>query len=758
VTPLEAQFLAEAREILEAAGAKLLDLEDSPTDAAMMNELFRLVHTLKGNSGLFEYPEMTRVLHVAEDLMDSVRNRRIPYNQGLADHLFEAFDFVGLLCGDLEADSRFESVRAGESTRLTHVLRELLAASAPGSAAARDLVPTEKPTAEFSPDDLSEGTVAEALARAPLGSTIVQVVYQPNPDCFFQGTDPFHTVRTVPGILWGRIRVHEPLGPLGELNAYRNHLTYEVLSAAPEADLADHFRYVAEEVSFHTVARAPGSSQTEGDVLAAQRRILLLEDNPGWKVGRWRSVAAVLAAVARAQGRVEAEGHVQGTLDQALASDSSAPLIALVDRLQSAPAPEDRPTEATPAEDPGDEGPKFQRRVEDQHPPRTLRVDQSKIDRLMDLIGEMVVAKNALPFLAQKAEDQFGVRELSREIKVQYGVIHRIASELQDAILQVRMLPMSFVFQRFPRLVREISRKLGKEVQLVLEGEETEADKNIIGALSDPLMHLVRNSLDHGFESPEGRRTAGKPLSGTLAIRASQEADRVVIEIQDDGKGINPSAVKAKALQRGLIDQAVHDRMDDREAVNLVFAAGLSTAETVSDLSGRGVGMDVVKSAVEKINGTVVLDSEVGKGTVIRLSLPLSMAMTQVMVVTADSQRFAIPMDQVVETVRVPQDQVRRIKQNRTTVLRGQVVPLQALHRSLGLAAEPRMNEDGEWAVLVIRLGVATVGMLVDTFEGTIDVIQKPLDGVLAALGAYSGSALLGDGSVLMVLNLKELL
>ena len=375
----------------------------------------------------------------------------------------------------------------------------------------------------------------------------------------------------------------------------------------------------------------------------------------------------------------------------------------------------------------------------------------------MNLIGEMVVSKNALPYLAQRAEEQYGVRELSREIKAQYAVINRIAEEMQDAIMQVRMMPVSFVFQRFPRLVRDLSRKLGKEVQLILEGEETEADKNIIESLADPLIHIVRNSLDHGLETPEVRRARGKAASGTLTIRAVQEGDRVMIEIVDDGKGIDPAIVKQKAYEKGVIDEMTLERISDRDAVNLVFAAGFSTAEVVSDLSGRGVGMDVVRTAVEKVNGTIVLDSEVNKGTRIRITLPLSMAVTNLMIVESDDQIFGVPMDNVVETVRVPCSAIRSIKQCKTAVLRGNIVPLKSLNELLGLGAEQLVNADDEIAVLVARVGGETIGLIVDQFHETVDVIQKPLTGVLGGLTAYSGSALMGDGSVLMVLNVKEI-
>jgi two-component system chemotaxis sensor kinase CheA len=319
------------------------------------------------------------------------------------------------------------------------------------------------------------------------------------------------------------------------------------------------------------------------------------------------------------------------------------------------------------------------------------------------------------------------------------------------------MMAVSIVFQRFPRLVRDTSRKLGKEAQLVLEGEQTEADKNIIESLADPLIHIVRNSLDHGLETPEVRRACGKPETGKLTIRAAQQADRVVIEIIDDGKGIDPSVIKRKAYEKGLIDEAMLERISDQEAINLIFAAGLSTAEVVSDLSGRGVGMDVVRSAVEKINGTVQIESELGKGTSIRISLPLSMAVTQVMVIESDGQLFGVPMDNVVETVRVPRSAIRAIKQSQTAVLRGRIVPLKALNTLLGIPSVPRLNSDDELAVLLVQTGSEVFGLMVDGFKETIGLIQKPLGGFLSGLSAYSGSALMGDGSVLMILNVREI-
>jgi two-component system chemotaxis sensor kinase CheA len=522
--------------------------------------------------------------------------------------------------------------------------------------------------------------------------------------------------------------------------------------------------------------------QAFSDVLAVQREILALPDDDAWLTGRIKAAVASLSGCLRASGRMTDEPGLQAAAAAALEAGSAAvlaqwltnafPTDKPVSPIAIAPsAQQTSAIPAAPARDTAEPGPeagagietgehdvRLNRRADDATSSKTLKVDQAKVDRLMNLIGEMVVAKNAIPYLANRAETVFGVRELSREIKAQYAVINRISEEMQDAIMQVRMMPVSFVFQRFPRLVRDTSRRLGKDVNLVLEGQDTAADKNIIESLGDPLVHIVRNSLDHGLEMPNVRLALGKPAQGTLKIIAKQESDRVVIEITDDGRGIDPEVIKQKAYQKGLIDETALERMTDQEAINLVFAAGFSTAEVVSDLSGRGVGMDVVRTAVERVNGTIALESIKGQGTSLRLSLPLSMAVTNVMTISSNGQMFGVPMDMVVETVRVPASQVRTIKQRLAAVLRGRIVPLLSLNALLGIPAPPLANDDDQLATLVVRVGEENVGLLVDEFHGTADIILKPLLGVLSSLRAYAGSALMGDGSVLMVLNIKEVL
>jgi len=813
MNPLLDQFLSESREFSQGIAAKLMQLEDAPSDQEVINELFRLVHTLKGNSGLFSFPDLTRVLHAGEDLLGLVRNGQIAYSRQLADRLLEAIDLVMAMCAEIEATEQIGGSWSQEAVRMADSLRALMPAveaeektpfRATASAAPIQLLPLA---------GIPEAVRLEALSRCHEGETVHWVCYAPTPDCFFQGDDPLYSVRQTPRLLWGRATSDRTLPSLAELDTYHCLLEFHLLSTASREELAEHFRYVPDQVrmvqvdpcwladpeavlkqgeaanaeaAVRTAQTAESAQGVEARmaaldaILTAQFEILQLEDRPVWFRGRLEAVAAVLRNVTRAGGDRGTANELDAVLAECLEtgqptllrlwleasrekliaghaaqlSDSSMPVAEPMQRQEEAKACLD-PRVANPS---ADDGIRFGRRSDDvPGPQRSLKVDQAKIDRLMNLIGELVVSKNALPYLAQRAESQFGVRELSREIKGEYSTINRIADEMQDAIMQVRMMAVSFVFQRFPRVVRDISRKLGKEVQLVLEGEQTEADKNIIESLADPLIHIVRNSLDHGLETPDVRRASGKPETGTLTIRASQQADRVVIEIVDDGKGIDPAVIKRKAYQKGLIDEAALERIDDREAVNLIFAAGLSTAEVISDLSGRGVGMDVVRSAVEKINGTVVVESRLGQGTTIRISLPLSMAVTQVMIIESDGQLFGVPMDNVVETVRVPRRSLHHIKQSMTAVLRGRTVPLKALNTLLGIPANPKLNSDDELAVLLVQAGPDVVGLLVDGFRETVGLIQKPFGGILSGLSAFSGSALMGDGSVLMILNIREL-
>ena len=776
--PVLQQFLLESRDFLQGIAESLLALERTPGDTARMDELFRVVHTLKGNCGLFDFPDMFRVIHAAEDLMSAVREGRLTFDRAMADVLLDAMDFVALQLDDIEADGQPGGGHGAASASLAARLRALVPSEADAAAAVAAGTPA---TAAAAPASPQAERMAAALADLPAGvrtqlaahPALLWVEYAPEAECFFKGEDPLYQAMQMQGVVWQRVVPVEPWPVLEDFDAYRCNLLFQALTTAPRAAVDEHFRYVPEQV-WIAPAALPAPAPADADVVADALAIVraqgeALQADTDWVPGRLRAILAALRGCFAAIGRVAPLAELEECGAAALDARSAAPVLDWIERhapaagvaAAAAPAAPAVPVAAADAGVPAAaaEGePKFGRRADDNAGNRVLKVEQTKVDRLMNLIGEMVVARNGLPYLAGRAENQYGMRELAREIKAQHAVINRIVEEMQDAIMQVRMTPVSFVFQRFPRLVRDIARRLGKEVELTLEGEATEADKNVIEALADPLVHIVRNSLDHGMEMPDERRAAGKPATGRLVIAARQEADRVLIEVSDDGRGIDPERIRQKAYAKGLVDEAALARMSDQEAVNLVFLPGFSTAETVSDLSGRGVGMDAVRSAVEALNGSVQLTSTPGQGTRLQLALPLSMAVSNVMIVESGGARYGVPMDLVVETVRVPARDVHRIKQHEAAVLRGRIVPLRSLNELLALERPQRRNDQDEMATLVLRVHGQYIGLVIDDFCGVMEVILKPLAGILGCLNAYAGSALLGDGSVLMVINPKELL
>lgn len=783
-TELLDQFILEARECLEGIGQRLLQVEKDPGNGELLNDLFRLVHTLKGNCGLFEFKPLERVVHAGEDLLDRVRNHTLAYNDQIADALLEAMDFTVQMVDEIEEHSAIDPASDGRSQELAARLRQhLQAAGGPTSAAvAADAdaprQPLQRPEWATRWPQTLESQHPQAVALR----------YRPEPECFFKGEDPWNLVKLTLGLVHLDVASVEPWPSADALDCYKCNLDFVLLCDTPKAYLEEHFRYVPEQVELMVLAEhLPQGAQTPADAVVSasvqdpmqavrealrKRALQLWSDQiallkrPGIGLRTLgavrRSLSALLSSLgddeslvamaalaamppqaSAAQVATWAQQHVPG----GAADSAEARVGSVAQGAIGGQPPADGPRRGGGGDEGGFHGNQ-----------KGLKVGQEKIDRLMDLIGEMVVAKNALPYLAQRAEEVFAQRELAREIKAQYAVINRIAEDMQHAIMQVRMMPVGTVFQRFGRLVRDISKKLGKDVSLEIEGEETEADKNVIEALADPLIHILRNSLDHGIELPEARRKAGKPAQGVIRVAARQESDRVIIEITDDGAGVDPQRVRDKAVERGLIPGDKAQALSDTDAVQLIFLPGFSTADQISDLSGRGVGMDVVRNAVERINGHVQLSSQFGKGTVIRLSLPLSMAVTHVMVIESAGRRFGVPMDLIVETVRVHGDDIHHFKQASTTVLRGRIVPLKPLNDLLALDADSLLNSDGEVAVLVVRLLGEPVGLLVDQFHGATDIILKPLEGVLSGLTGFAGTALMGDGSVLMVLNPKELL
>jgi two-component system chemotaxis sensor kinase CheA len=378
-------------------------------------------------------------------------------------------------------------------------------------------------------------------------------------------------------------------------------------------------------------------------------------------------------------------------------------------------------------------------------------VSAERIDALVRLTGELIIAKNSIGHALKLAEHDGSGSTL--KMKSQHAALDRLVTELQRAVIGMRVLPLRVVFQRFPRLVRELSAELRKPAVLVVEGEDTEADKAIVEVLAEPLVHLVRNALDHGVEQADVRTSFGKPAVATIRLRAARAGEHVVVEVADDGVGIDVGKIKQAALQRNLLTADAAAALRDEELLDLIFLPGFSTAQAVTELSGRGVGMDAVRSAVTRLGGHVEARTELGKGTTVRLTLPFSVLITQVMTVEAGGQWFGIPLDAIVETMRADAVSIFPVGAAHAIVLRERTVPLVRLADLLAKGSTPA---GGGGPIVVTQLGGETGAVQVDKIGERIDIILTPLQGLLAAVPGLAGSALMGDGSVLLVLDLAE--
>lgn len=728
------QFLIEARDLLEAATASLLRLEGNPADREAVNDLFRAFHTLKGATGLFDLEPFTRLVHAGEDVLAEVRDGDAAVTPALADDLFRAIDQSGRWVDRLEAAQRLPDDAAVVAQDLAAELRAALHADDRTAA---------------TPVAWMDGLVLAEL-RAN-GSTdagpFTAVTYRPDPECFFNGDDPLELCRRIPDLCLLRVEPVESWTAPAELDPYRCNLRFLALSRAPVEAVRAVFRTAPDQVELSSVTLPPPAPRPEpgtaadpalpsgedplaGAILHEQARILALPGPAEERQARRGAVVRVVGNILAAHGR---------SADRAALSDMAADdaaLSAFIDRL-TAPAASAEPVKGSASAS--------QAR-------RALRVDPDRMDRLMALVAELGVAKASLPGLARRSTDA----GLAQDIRTAADRIDGLVGELQHAVLRLRLLPLSRVMEPMSRLVRDTARRLGKPVELTLSGGETEADKDILDILGEPLLHLVRNALDHGIEPPERRAALGKPATGSIRVTAAQERDGVAVEVADDGAGIDPAQVLAKALEKGIVDPDRAGAMGEREILSLIFAPGFSTSATVSDLSGRGVGMDAVRSAVEQAGGRVEVESAVGRGTTVRVRLPLTVSITRVLVVEAAGELFGIPVGLVGGMIRLPKAEIRAVKHAESIAGRDGVVPLYRLRRLLGLGEDhrPRKAE----AVLLLDLGGLAAAVVVDGFRERAELVLRPMTGLLRGLRGYSGTGVLGDGRLLPVLNLRELL
>ena len=387
---------------------------------------------------------------------------------------------------------------------------------------------------------------------------------------------------------------------------------------------------------------------------------------------------------------------------------------------------------------------------------QTIRVEVKRLDHLMNLIGELVLGKNRLLKIYDDVEERYEGEKFLEELNQVVSSISLVTTDLQIAVMKTRMLPIAKVFNKFPRMVRDLSRELGKQIELEISGEETELDKSIVEEIGDPLVYIIRNSCDHGIEDVATRRAKGKPETGLIQLKAYNEGNNIVIEITDDGKGLDPDLLRSKAIEKGMITEREADGMSDKEAYALIFKPSLSTAKVVTNVSGRGVGMDVVKTNIEKLNGIIDVDSELGHGTVIRLKIPLTLAIIQALLVGAQEEYYTIPLASVLETVRIPLDEIYTIEGKNVLRLRDEVLSLVRLSDIFGVK---QVYEGGEHTyVVVIGLAESKLGVVVDTLVGQEEIVIKSLGDYLQGIEGIAGATIRGDGRVTLIVDVAALM
>ena len=720
-------FLVEAGEILELLSEQLVELESRPDDMNLLNAIFRGFHTVKGGAGFLQLNELVECCHIAENVFDILRKGERRVDSALMDVVLEALDAV---------NSMFGQVR--ERTELTPATPELLAALARlAEPAGADEVAAVEPEPEpAAPEPVTEAAsditdsefeqLLGALDEDPAESANAAASDEITDDEFEALLDQLHGKGQF-------VAAEAAAAPAAPAQA----------SAAPASDeiTDDEFESLLDQLhgkgqfvppavtpsaaaKDEPVAAAPGGDEITDDEFEA-----LLDQLHG--KGKFVEPEAIKADAAPVKPAAPAKA-----VEPAKAAAKPAPKA----ESKAAPAPKAEPIKAA-APAPAAAAPASEAET-------TVRVDTARLDEIMNMVGELVLVRNRLVRLGANSGDEAMSKAVSN--------LDVVTADLQTAVMKTRMQPIKKVFGRFPRLVRDLARSLKKEINLELVGEETDLDKNLVEALADPLVHLVRNAVDHGVETPEERETAGKPRGGKVVLSAEQEGDHILLSISDDGKGMDADVLRAKAVEKGLLDKDAADRLNEFECYNLIFAPGFSTKTEISDVSGRGVGMDVVKTKITQLNGTVNVFSVKGQGSKIIIKVPLTLAIMPTLMVMLGNQAFAFPLVNVNEIFHLDLSRTNVVDGQEVVIVRDKALPLFYLKRWLvGGAAH---EEPGEGHVVILTVGSQRIGFVVDQLVGQEEVVIKPLGKMLQGTPGMSGATITGDGRIALILDVPSML
>ena len=734
------QFLIEGRELVQQSTEDLLALEEEPQDQARLDSVFRGFHTLKGLAGIVEFAAMSRLLHAAENSLSAIRSGHRPVTpEAISDYL-ACLDQTVQWFDNLERDDQLPSVPDEAVDALVALFDETAMDGA---------------SAGETPSGSTPDWIEPLLAAHPdrRDAARVAVRYRPDRDCFFRGEDPLTRLEVLPGLLAVELKPNDAWPPLDELDPFACNLTVLALAGDTPENVGAAWRGAPGQVEIialdpmrSAAGLRPALPPEILAILEDQLRLATEDAGEGF-VGRFGSAGQVSVNLLRHAGWVaEAEALRQAVADGIRLGEPRLFTQLLQDFLHAPSARSDTETAAAASSLPRP----------DEIAIRALRVEVERVDVLVRLAGELSVLKNALGHASRLAQEGTDPTTLGALLSEQHALLDRLVQELQRSVLGIRVLPLQHVFRRFPRLVREMASDLGKSVRVVTEGEATEADKAIIEALAEPLVHVLRNAVGHGIETAEGRRAAGKDPTATILLHASRDGDRVVVDGEDDGAGIDIAGVRASAEARGIAAAEAIAAMTEDEVIDLIFMPGLSTAASITEVSGRGVGMDAVRSAIERLGGRVEIASRRGEGTRVRFRMPFDVIMSRVQTLEAGGQMFGVPLDVVVEMVRLARDHIVQVGAAKAFVWRERTIPLIDLAEVLSLPDGGRRSRQAN--VIITSTAGQLAALEVDRFGEQLEVMLKPMEGLLAGLPGIVGTTLLGDGRVLIVLDMQEVL
>ncbi|MDR0558085.1 MAG: chemotaxis protein CheA [Treponema sp.] len=767
-------FFSEAQMQVDTLEQNILVIENEGSNKDAVDEIFRAAHTLKGGSATVEFMELSHFTHMVEDVLDAIRSDQLQVKEEVVDTLLTAIDVIKAML-----EQRMNGSVYRENTSVIEGnLEALIPNSKKGGVAPKPVaapvqprpviarVPSAIPASvELKPSTLTEDEINEIKETSEGNLPILRV------SVVFDEKSLMNTV--------GGIQVYAVLKSYGT-----------ILKTVPD------FEALYEDNFFPVVDYYISTDKKPEDL----RRFVILPDV---------SLDAKIANINELASTGKADFASQSVAS--VPAQAAAPKSAASASAQTAASSPQREDAGLVASDQSSAAASADAKKAGKEAGSILRVDSKRIDDLLNLVSETVITKatfnqinnqfndlltelhllestyrdkikglfDKLPGYLEGIQDGGKtIKDIRKEINEEYGDtftlfdsfetsvktnvakfrstsqnLGRITGELQEGVMRIRMVPISQIFSRFPRLVRDLSKSLNKKINLVIEGEETELDKSVVEDLLDPIMHSVRNSIDHGIEAPAQRKAAGKPEEGMVLLKATNEGNMIVIEIADDGKGIDVEGVKAKAIERGLINP--NKMLTDVEAFNLIFEPGFSTAKTITSISGRGVGLDVVRRSIEKLNGSVTVSSERGKGTKFIIKLPLTLAIIQGLLVRVGTEIYSIPIASVIESLRIKPEDVKMIDNYEVFNIRNDVVSLLRLNRLFGIKTEEKQEYN---FIVIVGTAEKKMGFMVDSLIGEEDVVIKPLRDQFTNSPGIAGASILGDGSVSLIIDVSQLL